>query len=134
MSENIDNKYRANELRKSGDLKAALPLYKELWENTQDKFAAAGLIFCYRKQRQFDEALEIAEDAYSKFPDFDWCRNEYIWTLIQGKLFPFTEDDNLSDILETVDKILAAKPDEIAFKVTILKLLSTQRSAKNGIF
>jgi hypothetical protein len=78
--------------------------------------------------------LEIAEDAYSKFPDFDWCRNEYIWTLIQGKLFPFTEDDNLSDILETVDKILAAKPDEIAFKVTILKLLSTQRSAKNGIF
>ena len=123
MSENLDNKYKANELRKSGDLKAALPLYKDLWETTQDKFAAAGLIFCYRKQRKFDEALEVAEDAYSKFSDFDWCRNEYIWTLIQGKLFPFTEDDNLSEILETVDKILEAKPDDIAFRITIFKLL-----------
>lgn len=118
---------KANELRKSGDIDSALPMYRELWETSKDKFAAAGLLFCLRKKKMFDEALPIAEDAFSKFPGFDWCKNEYIWTLIQGKLYTFPDDGQLVDMVALVNNILELKPDEIAFKITVFKLLKTAK-------
>lgn len=120
---------KANELRKSGDIDSALPMYRELWETTNDKFAAAGLLFCLRKKKMFSEALPIAEEAFTKFPDFEWCKNEYIWTLIQGKLYTFPKDSQLEELVGIVNEILALKPDEIAYKITIFKLL---RSAKEN--
>ena len=118
---------KANELRKNGNIDAALPLYRELWETSKDKFAAAGLLFCMRKKKMFDEALTLAEEAFSKFPEFDWCKNEYIWTLIQGKLYKFPDDGQLADMVSLVNKILELKPDEIAFKITVFKLLKTAK-------
>lgn len=131
MTDNSENKLTANELRKKGDIESALPLYLDLWEKNQDKFAAAGLIFCYRKQKRFKEALNLAEEAYSRFSSFDWCRNEYIWTLIQGKLYTFPEDGQLFDLITLVEKILEAKPDEIAYKITIFKLLKSAKRHGN---
>lgn len=122
-----NNTHRANELRKSGDIDSALPVYKDIWETTKDKFAAAGLLFCYRKKKMFAEAIPLAEEAYSNFPKFDWCRNEYIWTLIQGKLYAFPEDGQLLDLVSIVNKILEAKPDEIAHKITVFKLLKSAK-------
>ncbi|MBK9045696.1 MAG: hypothetical protein IPN54_15515 [Bacteroidetes bacterium] len=118
---------KANDLRKSGDIDSALPMYRELWETSKDKFAAAGLLFCLRKKKMFDEALPLAEDAFSKFPGFDWCKNEYIWTLIQGKLYTFPDDGQLLDMVVLVNKILELKPDDIAFKITVFKLLKTAK-------
>jgi tetratricopeptide (TPR) repeat protein len=123
MTNTSDNKLKANELRKKGDIKAALPIYKELWEISQDKFDIAGLIFCYRKLKDFNKAIPLAMEAYSKFASFDWCRNEYIWTLIQGKLYTFPDDGELSELLSIVEDIINAKPDEIAYKITVFKLL-----------
>ncbi|HMN23963.1 MAG TPA: tetratricopeptide repeat protein [Ignavibacteriaceae bacterium] len=131
MSDNFENKLKANELRKKGDIEAALPLYKEIWEDTGDKYALAGLLFCYRKQKNFDEAIPLAEIAYSRFSDFDWCRNEYIWTLIQGKVYTFPDDGQLSELMSIVKKILEVKPDEIAFKITVFKLLKTAKKQNN---
>lgn len=122
---------KANELRKSGDIDSALPMYKELWESSKDKFAAAGLLFCLRKKKMFSEALPLAEEAYSKFPNFEWCKNEYIWTLIQGKLYTFPEDGQLADLVAIVNKIVELKPDEIAYKITVFKLLKSAKKLGN---
>jgi tetratricopeptide (TPR) repeat protein len=119
----MENSTKANELRKSGDIDSALPIYKELWETSKDKFAAAGLLFCLRKKKKFSEALPLAQEAYLTFPGFEWCKNEYIWTLIQGKLYTFPEDGELSELITTVNRIIDLKPDEIAYKTTIFKLL-----------
>lgn len=118
---------KANELRKSGDIDSALPIYKELWETSKDKFAAAGLLFCLRKKKMFDEALPLAEEAYSRFPEFEWCKNEYIWTIIQGKLFTFPEDGQLIELVAIVNKVIELTPDEIAYKITIFKLLKSAK-------
>lgn len=122
---------KANELRKSGDIDSALPMYKELWETSRDKFAAAGLLFCLRKKKMFSEALPLAEEAYSKFPTFEWCKNEYIWTLIQGKLYAFPENGELADLVATVNQIIELKPDEIAYKIAVFKLLKTAKKHRN---
>lgn len=118
---------KANELRKNGDIDSALPIYKELWEHSKDKFAVAGLLFCLRKKKMFSEALPLAEEAYSKFPNFEWCKNEYIWVLIQGNLYTFPEDGQLADLVAIVNKIVELAPDEIAYKITVFKLLKSAK-------
>lgn len=118
---------KANELRKSGDIDSALPMYRDLWETSKDKFSAAGLLFCLRKKKIFSEALPLAEEAFGKFPGFEWCKNEYIWTLIQGKLYTFPDDGQLTDLVAIVNKVLELKPDEIAYKITVFKLLKSAK-------
>jgi tetratricopeptide (TPR) repeat protein len=122
---------KANELRKSGDIDSALPMYRELWESSKDKFAASGLLFCLRKKKMFSEALPLAEEAYSKFPGFEWCKNEYIWTLIQGKLYTFPDDGQLEELVGIVSKIIELKPDEIAYKIIVFKLLKSAKKHGN---
>ncbi|MFN8275004.1 MAG: tetratricopeptide repeat protein [Flavobacteriaceae bacterium] len=123
----MEDSAKANELRKSGDIDSALPMYRALWEASQDKFAAAGLLYCLRKKKMFDEALALAEEVYSKFPEFDWSKNEYIWILIQGKLYTFPQNGLLIDMVALVNKVLKLNPDEIAYKITVFKLLKTAK-------
>lgn len=79
----------------------------------------------------FSEALPLAEEAFYKFPDFEWCKNEYIWTLIQGKLYTFPEDGQIEELVDIVNKITELRPDEIAFKITVFKLLKSAKKHGN---
>ena len=57
-----EQKQKANGLRKAGDFEEALPLYRDLWEKTADKFDGAGLLHCLRKLELFEEALIFADE------------------------------------------------------------------------
>jgi tetratricopeptide (TPR) repeat protein len=131
MSENSVNKSKASELRKKGEIEEALPIYQELWKESGDKFDGAGLAYCLRKLKRFSEAIEVARSVYEKFPDFDWSKNEYIWGLIQGKLYKLEENASLKDYIEISNSILTLKPDEIALKVTIFKVLKPAKKEEN---
>ncbi|WP_291866522.1 hypothetical protein [Maribacter sp.] len=87
MSDNLDKGTEANQLRKSGDFKGATKIYQEMWAVEENKFTGAGLLHCLRKDQKYDAALELSSEIFSKFSDFDWCRNECIWTNISAKLF-----------------------------------------------
>ena len=113
---------KAKELRKSGDIKNALPIYKDLWESDHDKYDGAGLAFCLRKLKKYDESLPLSLELYEKFPDFEWARIEYLWSLIMGELYQLNEDAVLNEYIEAANKILELKPDEIALKMTAFKV------------
>jgi tetratricopeptide (TPR) repeat protein len=131
MDDNKQIKNKASELRKSGDIKNALPIYKELWESTGDKFDGSGYAFCLRKLKKYDEALPLTKELYQKFPDFDWARIEYLWSLIMGELYQFDDKVSLDKYVETGNKILQLKPDEIALKMTAFKIAKIAKKAGN---
>jgi len=128
---NFEKSIKANELRKAGQYSDALKHYKELWEVSKDKYSGSGLIFCLRKLQDFGEAIKYAEEVYSLFPEFDWCKNEYIWCLIQGKLNNISLDSDINKIIEVANKILLAKPEEIALKYIVFKVLKAAFIQKN---
>lgn len=131
MSDTIHKRQKANELRQKGNFGLAIPLYQELNENNPDRYSAAGLINCYRKTGRLNEAITLAIDAYDKYPDFNWCKNEYIWALIQGRLNNFSENGSLNDLIVIVNDILKADPDSIGRNYTIFKLLKSAKVRKN---
>ena len=75
MTDLTGQKRKANQLRKAKNFGEALPLYRDLWKETGDKFDGAGLLHCLRKLELFGEALVFADELIDKYPDFDWCRN-----------------------------------------------------------
>lgn len=122
-----ERKQKANELRKAGNFEEALPLYRDLWKETGDSFDGAGLLQCLRKLELFDEAIPFAEDLIVKHPEFNWCRNEVIWTFISGLLYKLEENEPLENIIETAQKIMDLDPHGLAAKVVVFKVLKSAK-------
>lgn len=124
-------KQTANELRKSGDYEKAIPIYKDLWEKTGDQFDGAGLLHCLRKKKLLDEALILADKLILKYPDFNWCRIEVIWTYISGRLNKLEENAPLKEVVQTAQKIYDLNPDGLAEKLIVFKVLKSAKSSKD---
>jgi tetratricopeptide (TPR) repeat protein len=126
-----ERKQKANELRKAGDFEEALTLYRSLWGETGDGYDGSGLLHCLRKLKLFDEAIVLADDLIGKYPDFDWCRKEVIWTLISGRLYKLEETEPLGKVLQTAQQIMDLNPDDLARKMVVFKVLKSAKSSNH---
>jgi hypothetical protein len=61
MTNLTEQEQKAIGFRKTGNFKEALPLYRNLYKETEDKFDGAGLLHCLRKLELFDEAIVFAD-------------------------------------------------------------------------
>lgn len=128
MSDIAELKQKANELRKAKAFEEALPIYKILWKETGDRFDGSGLLHCLRKLELFDEAIALADVLITKYPDFDWCRNEVKWTYLQGMLGKSSEHDSLEKILDKANKIISLNPKDIAAKTVVFRVLKAAKA------
>ena len=126
-----EKKQKANQLRKAGGFEEALQLYRNLWEGEGDKFDGAGLLHCLRKLELFDEAVVFANELIDKYPDFDWCRREVIWTLISGQLNKLEETEPFEKVLQTAQGIMDLHPDDLAKKKVVFKVLKSAKSSNH---
>ncbi len=131
MTNLTEQKQKANGLRKAGNFKEALPLYRNLWKETGDRFDGAGLLHCLRKLELFDEAIVLADELVVKYPDFKWCRNEVIWTYIQGILPKFNEEEPLEKVVEIAKRIMSWNPEDLAVKMIVFKVLKSAKSSNH---
>ena len=129
MTDLTERKQKANRLRKEGDFEGALLLYRDLWKEVPDKFDAAGFLHCLRKLKLFDEALPLAGELIVKYPDFKWCRNEVVWTYIQGTLDKLDEDEPVKKVVEIARRIMSLNPEDLAAKMVVFKVLKSAKSS-----
>ncbi|MEN6319371.1 MAG: tetratricopeptide repeat protein [Syntrophaceae bacterium] len=128
-----EQKQKANQLRKAEKFEEALQLYRSLWESEGDKFDGAGLLHCLRKLWLFDEAIILSKELIDKYLDFDWCRNEVIWTLISGRLNKLEEDAPLEKVLTVAKEIMDLNPDAVAKKTVVFKVLKSAKSSNQWV-
>jgi len=131
MPDTKEQKQKANQLRKAENFEEALLLYRNLWKETGDKFDGTGLLHCLRKLKLFDEAIVFADELIVKYPDFEWCRNEVIWTYIQGILYKTNKEKPLEKIVEIADRIMRLKPTGLAAKIIVFKVLKSAKSSNH---
>lgn len=126
-----EQKQKANELRKAGNHKEALLLYRNLLKEEGDKYDCAGLLHCLRKLELFEEAIVLADELIVKYPDFPWCRNEVIWTYIQGIFNKLNDEEPLEKVVEIAKKIMSLNPEVLATKKIVFKVLKSAKSSSN---
>lgn len=129
---NINQQHiEANKLRKLGNDEEALPLYRELWGKTCDKYDGTGLLHCLRRLKLFSEAIILADDLLSKYPDFEWAQYEIIWTYIQGRLNVLDDDTPIQTLLIEANRIMSLNPKNLAAKTIVFKVLKTAKISNN---
>lgn len=121
-------KQKATKLRKEKNYEKALAVYRGLWQNGGDKFDGVGLLHCLRKVRNFEEAIPLANDLVSKHSGFEWCRNEVIWTYIQGEILGCSDKEPIQNIINQANKILQLNPDEIAINTIAFRVAKLAHS------
>lgn len=131
MTNLTEQKQKAIGFRKTGNFKEALLLYRNLYKKTGDEFDGAGLLHCLRKLELFDEAIIFADELIVKYPDFDWCRNEVVWTFIQGVSNKLGEEESLEKVIEAANKIMSFHPTGLARKLTVFKVLKSAKSSNH---
>lgn len=121
MTTSSEKSLEANRLRKSGELEKALPLYRELCADARDQYSVAGLLHCLRKTNHFEEAIPLCNVVFSHFLDSEWCRNEAIWTLIQGQLEKLEEGTPVEKVVSIAHEIFSFGPTEPSTKWRIIR-------------
>jgi len=128
MDNLTEQKQKAKEFRKAGKFEEALPLYRDLWKQTGDGFDGVGLLQCLRKLELFDEGITLAEELIVKHTEFNWCRNEVIWTFISGVLYKLEENEPLEKVIKTAQKIMDLNPNGLAAKMIVFKVLKSSKA------
>jgi tetratricopeptide (TPR) repeat protein len=119
----------ANNLRQEKKFAEAIPLYEKIWSESSAQYDGAGLLHCLRKTNHFEKAIPLAHDLIMKYPDFAWGRNEVIWTFITGKLNILDEDTPLEDVINLATEIMVLKPEDLAAKICVFKVLRAAKAA-----
>jgi tetratricopeptide (TPR) repeat protein len=125
----IDVRQEANNLREEKKYDAALPLYEQLWLETADQYDGAGLLRCLRKLKRYDKATPLADEMVNRFPDFQWARNEAIWTYIEGKLNNIEDGSPVAKIIEVANNIFGLSPKGFATKMVVFKVVKAAKAA-----
>ncbi|NQU05465.1 MAG: hypothetical protein HQ568_05170 [Calditrichaeota bacterium] len=127
----FEKKQLANKLRKAKKYSDAIAIYEPLWEVSDDPYIGVGYLACLRKLKQFQKAIPLAAELWQKFPELDWCKVEVAWTKVQGELLPISENENLQKVIDKAKSILEMKPDHLARKFTILRVLKCSTAKKD---
>jgi tetratricopeptide (TPR) repeat protein len=131
---------KAKELRKAGQYDQAIALYKPIWEEKKDLFDGAGLLYCYRKNIDYSEAISVADYISRKYKDIEkrkeneWPRNEAVWVYIYGVLNKYDEKVKISDVGVMLEKILKLEPQPKDKNKAILKALKLAKDADEWVF
>lgn len=84
MSDIIDRRNKAQELREQEKYSEALLLYKELWESTspQDKWDGWGYALCLNKIKNYSTALEVSRKVLEIDNKFEYIQGNLPGPLI----------------------------------------------------
>jgi tetratricopeptide (TPR) repeat protein len=117
----MEKSFEANDLRKKGEFEKAIEVYREIRGDDTDPYIIAGLLHCLRKTSQFSEAFDLCEIAEAKHLSSEWCRNEAIWTIIQGGLEKLNESAPIEEVCQFANHVMRFKPHEAQTKWRVIR-------------
>ncbi len=101
---------QANQLLKDKKYKAAIPIFKKLWENPPSNlsiFYGKNYAFCLRKNGQYEEALMICETIMSRYPEWkDTIIDDYYWNIYYTKIKKKWDENQKEYIYNKEDVLL----------------------------
>jgi tetratricopeptide (TPR) repeat protein len=117
---------KASSLRKQNNFQDALPLFKSLWEETNDKWDGWNLAFCYNKCSNHNDALTISKEVYALDNEFDYIKGQYAWSAYMLNIKDYQNDDEY-DKLKAYGKgilhLTETRHEDVFRQLTVLKLM-----------
>ncbi len=117
---------KASSLRKQNNFQDALPLFRSLWKETNDKWDGWNLAFCYNKCSNHRDALTISKEVYALDNEFDYIKGQYAWSAYMLNIKDYGNDDEY-DKLKVYGKgilhLTETRHEDVFRQLTVLKIM-----------
>lgn len=121
MSDNQMEK--ANNLFKENKFAEAGKIFRQLWEEGKNGYAANRYLYCLRKAGYPEAALKQGEKAYAEFPDNIYIQRELIWSHYE-MLKKAREEESLPKVIQIASNILERKPEQMPLELTVFAVIN----------
>ncbi len=74
---------KATNLRKQKNYNDALPIYKQLWEETNNKWDGWGFALCCNQIHDYDKAYEVSKEILDREPYFEYGQSQFIRAVLK---------------------------------------------------
>ncbi|MBR8829496.1 MAG: hypothetical protein DSM107014_16640 [Gomphosphaeria aponina SAG 52.96 = DSM 107014] len=113
---------RGNSFLKQNQFAEAGKLFRQLWEEGHNAYAASRYLYCLRKAGYPDAALIQGNKAHSEFTDNIYIQRELVW--IHYEIVKRSaEQENLRQVIESASKLLDLQPESLPLELTILTVI-----------
>lgn len=126
MNENelINN---ATELVKQQQWKEAGTIFRQVWENQNNAYAASRYLYCLRKGGYPSGSIQQGNKAINQFPGNKYIKNELVWSYYDYGIKPEASRENLHQLVESAEKILSLQPDTLPKELTVLTVIKAAK-------
>jgi len=138
MDNIVELRNQANNYRKAKNYTAALPIYRQLWEEHRqscNEWDGWGYAFCLEKTKNYQQGLVVAREVYSMKPDFELIRSVYAWCIYHLEISKKTDEEikqNESRFFKAACAIIdLVKPGQYTPYIrTVLKVVDYLKKSK----
>src|SRR5690606_24797764 len=120
----------AENLRKNKQYSEASAQFQVLWEQRPSQYVGWRYAHCLRKMGLLDQALQVAQAAFDKYPDDKFTKSELGWVIYDKELKPAKDGSDLGRTIHFANKIAALNPDAFAIRLVALAVMKVAKSRK----
>lgn len=113
---------KANELLRQGKFAEAGKIFRQLWEEEQNPFAASRYLYCLRKAGYAEAAIKQANKASAQFPDNIYIQREFVWSFYDS-VKNYGEKDDLETTIKLASNLLKINPEPLPLELTIMAVI-----------
>jgi len=117
----------ANELLKQQQWKEAGTLFRQVWENENNAYAARCYLKCLRKAGYASASIKQGNKALNQFPGNKYIKNELVWAYYDDGIKPEESKENLYQLIESAKKILSLQPDTLPKELTVFAVIKAAK-------
>ncbi|HLO88883.1 MAG TPA: hypothetical protein VK203_28300 [Nostocaceae cyanobacterium] len=120
---NNETMTQANQLVNQQQWKEAGTLFRQLWENENNAYAASRYLFCLRKGGYAAWSIKQGKVALNQFPDNKYIKNELTWAYYEDGIKTAETEEDLQKLIESAKIILDLQPDTLPKELTIFAVI-----------
>ncbi|MBD1215203.1 MAG: DUF7017 domain-containing protein [Dolichospermum sp.] len=117
----------ANELLKQQQWKEAGTLFRQVWENENNAYAARCYLKCLRKAGYASASIKQGNKALNQFPGNKYIKNELVWAYYDDAIKPEESKENLYQLIESAKTILSLQPDILPKELTVFAVIKAAK-------
>ncbi|NEN93809.1 MAG: hypothetical protein F6K48_35020, partial [Okeania sp. SIO3H1] len=114
---------QAQQFLKQENFPAAGKIFRKLWEEENNSYAASRYLSCLRKAGYPGAAIRQGKKAKEQFPDNNYIKNELIWAYYDKHIKNFSEEEDINKLIEPAINILSHQPDKLPKELTVMAVV-----------
>jgi len=114
---------QAEQLLKQENYPAAGKLFRQVWEEEENPYAASRYLLCLRKAGYPGAAIKQGQKAQQQFPEDNYIKNELIWAFYFRDIKNFPEEEDINNLIKSAINILNYQPDKLPKELTVMAVV-----------